>query len=380
VNPTANPDGDGAKKRRARGEGSYFQRGRIWWIKFFVGGRPVRESTESTKHSDAVKLLKKRLAEVSTGRFAPDADRVTAADLLAMLEADAAAKGNRSRPKLGHICEAFDVTVTKAADGAPTYAGGWRATALTTDRIRSYEADRLKAGAARATVNQELAALRRAFNLAVEAGRLATKPVIKTPDPKNARKGFFEPADLALMLTHLPEYLHPVVRFAYLTGWRIRSEVLPLRWTQVDFQAGTVRLEQNTTKSGEGRTFPFGVLPDLKAVLDEQRARTSALVSATGEAIPWVFHRHGAPLTSHDLYDAWKAARKAAGLAESIPHDFRRTAVRNLERAGVSRSVAMKLTGHKTENVYRRYAIVAEADLREGVEKLAKLGTLQSTG
>jgi hypothetical protein len=63
----------------------------------------------------------------------------------------------------------------------------------------------------------------------------------------------------------------------------------------------------------------------------------------------------------------------AIGLPTRIMHDFRRTAVRNLERAGVPRSVAMKLTGHKTESVYRRYAIVNEADLREGVTKLAKL-------
>jgi integrase len=63
-----------------------------------------------------------------------------------------------------------------------------------------------------------------------------------------------------------------------------------------------------------------------------------------------------------------------------MPHDFRRTAVRNLERAGVSRSVAMKLTGHKTESASRRHAIVVEADLTEAARKLDTLaGTFSGT-
>jgi ABC transporter substrate binding protein len=80
-----------------------------------------------------------------------------------------------------------------------------------------------------------------------------------------------------------------------------------------------------------------------------------------------------------DFRRAWKAATTYLGLAGRILHDFRRTAVRNLERAGVSRSVAMKMTGHKTEAVYRRYAIVSEADLHEAARKLAaiELGKVQ---
>lgn len=88
-------------------------------------------------------------------------------------------------------------------------------------------------------------------------------------------------------------------------------------------------------------------------------------------SVTWVFHRDGEPIKSYNT--AWRAACRRAGYPGRLVHDCRRTAVRSLERAGVSRSVAMQLTGHKTEAVYRRYAIVAEADLRDGVAKLAAL-------
>ena len=84
-----------------------------------------------------------------------------------------------------------------------------------------------------------------------------------------------------------------------------------------------------------------------------------------------VFHRNGRPIK--DYRGSWKKSCEKAQVPGRIPHDFRRTAVRNLERAGVPRSVAMQLTGHKTESVYRRYAIVSESDLAEGVAKLAAL-------
>jgi integrase len=318
-----------------------------------------------------VNLLKQRLEAVSAGRYVPDAGKITVADLLTMLAADATAKGNRSRPKLGHLCQAFDVTVTKAADGATVYSGGWRAVAITTDRVRAYEADRLQAGAARATVNLELAALRRAFNLAVEAGRLMVKPIIKTPDPGNARKGFVTERQYQAVHDQLPEHLRGVWSFCYLTGWRGKSEVLPLRWAQVDWKARVIRLEDS--KNGEAREFPFGAYPPLTALLERQ------LASGEPVSSPWVFHQAGRAIP----YETWNDARKRATTAanvEAITHDLRRTAVRNLERAGVSRSVAMSLTGHKTEAVYRRYAIVDSTAQREGVAKLALSQVGHSTG
>jgi integrase len=215
-----------------------------------------------------------------------------------------------------------------------------------------------------------LAILRRAFRLAERAGK-AFCPPFPTITVNNTRSGFFEEDQFREVLKHLPEEIRPVVTFAYHTGWRIRSEVLPLQWRHVDLLTGTVRLEPGTTKNGEGRLFPFGSLPELKDILQAQRQRTSELQAKTDRLISWVFHRNGRSIK--DFRKAWEIACKSAGTLGMIPHDFRRTAVRNLERAGVSRSAAMKLTGHKTESVYRRYAILSEADLTEGVKKLAAL-------
>ncbi len=173
-----------------------------------------------------------------------------------------------------------------------------------------------------------------------------------------------------MVLGHLSDDIGALVEFLYLTGWRV-GEALPLTWAQVDFRAQVIRLEPGTTKNSEGRTFPFSTFPELAALLHRQREATKALERATERIIPWVFHREGEPIRYFKT--AWQNACKAAGVPGRLVHDLRRTAVRNLERAGVPRSVATKLTGHKTEAVYRRYAIVSEADLSEGVAKLARL-------
>jgi integrase len=146
---------------------------------------------------------------------------------------------------------------------------------------------------------------------------------------------------------------------------------LGLTWAAIDFEAGVIRLERARSKNGEGRSFPFRPLPALERLLDSQRESTRALERETKQVIPWVFHRDGRRIK--DMRGAWKSACRKAGVPGTWFHDLRRTAVRNLERSGVSRSVAMKLTGHKTEAVYRRYAIADSVALEEGVAKLANL-------
>ncbi len=351
-------------------------RGRLWWLRYRVSGREHEESSHSTSRREAEKLLARRQAELAVGQLtAPDAKRVTFPDLANMVRDDYRVRGRRSLPRLE-----FSLAHLEA------YFGACRALAITSDRITAYERERLDSGAARATVNQELAALRRAFNLAVTARRLplSAKPSISTPDPHNARTGFFEESDFRAVLGELPPSLRSPIQFGYWTGWRIQDEVLALTWAQVDFATGVVRLEPNSTKTDQGRSFPFSALPELATLLKRQREHTSTVERRLGIIVPSVFHRNGRPIRSY--VDAWRAACKRAAIVKRdgletvvrprllgrTPHDFRRTAARNLIRAGVPQHVVMQLCGWKMESMFRRYAIVDERDLRSAVELLAR--------
>jgi integrase len=136
----------------------------------------------------------------------------------------------------------------------------------------------------------------------------------------------------------------------------------------VDLEAGTIRLEPGTTKNEEGREIPFRALPELDHLIEVQRTYTDAVERDRKMIVTHVFHRSGDPIGC--IRGAWDAACRRAGQEGAWFHDLRRTAVRNLERAGVSRSVAMKITGHKTESVYRRYAITDRKSIEEGLEKV----------
>jgi integrase len=119
--------------------------------------------------------------------------------------------------------------------------------------------------------------------------------------------------------------------------------------------------------------FPFTA--ELRTILEEQRTHVHALERQLDRRVPWIFPApNGGPTKPYNA--EWRKAWKASKLPQ-IPHDFRRTAVRNLERAGVPRSAAMATVGHKTESMYRRYAIVEEGMLREAAERLTGFQTRQ---
>ena len=284
----------------------------IWWVSYWDRSqrREIRESSGSRSRQVALKLLAQREAEAAA-RAIPKADP-------------------RRRRAL-------------AADGSRRRARGPQHHGLTMRR-------RAVATLGARAIDEETAVGR-----ALAEWRTRVPPVGLLRE-RNIRTGFFEPGEFHAVVTHLPAALAPVAEFAYLTGWR-KGEVLGLTWAQVDFTAGMVRLEPGSTKNDDGRAFPFSALPALGALLTRQRDYTRTVERETGQIVRSVFHRQSQPIKY--FRRAWEAACIAAGFVRVDPttttprasklfHDFRRTAVRNLERAGVSRSVAMKLTGHKT--------------------------------
>jgi integrase len=336
-----------------------------WLVRVFLGrdgatGKPAFENrTVTGTKKDAADWAYKR--ERDRTRTGMESLRVAVGDLLDSLTED-----YRTNSKSVAWCELVVRVHLRP------FFGNMRALELTTGHVRRYIAGRQAKGAANATINRELALLRRAFYLASEdtPPRVQRVPKIPSLEENNVRKGFFEHDEFLKMRAALPDYLKPVITFAYYTGCR-RAEILSLQWRQVDLLERVVRLDPGTTKSGEGRMIP------LAGEVYDALAMQRALRDQEHPECPWVFfHGDGEPL--RDFRAAWESAAKAAGLADEagrptkLFHDLRRTGVRNLIRAGVPERVAMSISGHKTRSVFDRYNVVAESDLKDAARRLGE--------
>lgn len=184
---------------------------------------------------------------------------------------------------------------------------------------------------------------------------------------ENIRTGFLRDDQYTKLLSELPPELKPLFVTAYETGIRM-GELLAIRWGQVDFESGFIALETGETKNGEARTVPIlaGDMHDLLSAAKRER-------DASWPNSPWVFNREGAPIK--DFRRTWANACDRAEVPDLNFHDLRRTAVRNMRRAGVPQVVRMKISGHKTDSMERRYNIVDGDDISMAkalMEKRAK--------
>jgi adhesin HecA-like repeat protein len=347
--------------------GMIYKRGNIWWVKYYANGRAHRETSRSMSEKEARQLLRLREGDVARGvPHVPRTTRVRFEELADDVIRDYRVNGKRS-------IEDAERRINKHLK---PFFGTYRAAAVTTADVQRFTEQRQAAGASNGEINRELSLLRRAFNLGARARKVLHPPYVPLLKENNVRTGFFEREQFEAVRSHLPDDLRPLVHFAYITGWRVPSEVLKLQWRHVDFEAGSVRLDAGTTKNGEGRVFPL--THELRALLEAQRERTRHVEREQGVICPWVFHRSGRPVL--DFRNAWVRACEAAGCPGRIRHDFRRTAVRNLVRAAIPERVAMTMTGHKTRSVFERYNIVSPGDLRDAAQRLDNAaGTIAGT-
>ncbi len=333
-----------------RGDGCIYPRGNVLWIAYSFRGKMFRESAHTSDEKIARKVLRQRLKQVERPGFVgPKEDKWTIADMKARIDADYERKENRSLKTVEycfkHIEEAFQFR---------------RVVDIATPVVQKYTKKRLLAGAARASVNRELAYLRHGFKLMLKAGDISAIPaVVELLQGENVRKGFIAPAEFTGLLENIPDAdVKDLVAFLYNAEWR-SGEGKNLEWSEVDLKNNMIRLPAEKSKSKKPRNLP--IIGPLMEII-QRRVESRRL------DCPYVFHRRGKPIAS--FRKAFKSAATAAGIPGLVPHDMRRSAVRNFRRAGLSEHEGMKLSGHETDSIYRRYDIISDDDLTESMNRV----------
>ncbi|MBI4529203.1 MAG: site-specific integrase [Deltaproteobacteria bacterium] len=338
-------------KDRPRGMGGVYLRGKIYWIRYSRNGHEIRETAETTDERKAWKHLNKRIEEAKRPEFVgPTEKKLGLDDLELKILADYERNEKRSAE-----------TVSGCLQHVKDYFNYDRLIDITPSRIEAYQQHRLAEGAARATVNREMAYLRRGYNLLFKAHEISYRPEIQMLQGEKIREGFINKAEFEAVAEHLEKLDaddHDIVRFLYNSAWR-SGEAKKLEWSKVDLDNWIIRLTRKNEKTKHPRTLPL--IGELREVIERRLAKRRP-------DCPYVFHRNGRPIK--DFRKAFKAACKAAGLMGLVPHDMRRSAIRNFRKSGISEIEGMKFSGHKTNAVYKRYDIVDEEDLRKSMEKV----------
>ena len=184
-----------------------------WWIKYHENGMIFRESSGSEKRDEAERLLKRRLGEIVTGKFVGfGPERILVAELFGDVVADYQENENSTLADLKR----------RLKDHLIPFFGQIRAADFTTHHTKRYVAQRRAAGAQNATINRELAVVRRAFRLAAKCDppRVGRVPNIQLLKENNVRTGFLEYAQYVVLRNELPPFLRPLFTVAYHVGGR----------------------------------------------------------------------------------------------------------------------------------------------------------------
>ena len=341
---------------------------RYYYILYYDKGKLVRESSESESKMVAEKLLQRRMGEAGLG-IAP-AQQVANVKYENVRDALLAEYKNRGK---GSIYKRRDGTeMISGLTHLDAFFKKMPVTYITPDVLRKYIKERRESGAADATIRRNLTMLRSMLNLARKEGRLRLVDVPHFPMPQDSkpRQGFVTPAVFAKLRDALPANLRPLVVFMYFTGCRLGA-AKKLKWEMVSEDCSEVEMPGSITKSGEPLNLPLvgEGLEEIAKTLKTLPRNDGSVFDVTNLRVGWnkACHSLGLGVYEKRLYK---------GLTI---HDLRRSASRNLIRAGVSRGVAMQITGHKTEAIFERYNITDAADVRDALVKVGQYAKLSGS-
>jgi integrase len=373
------------------GDGRIFLRGSTYWLQYSERGKQIRVTAETDDPKKAEKELKKRTGAILNG-IHRDTRKVRYESLRESYYADYEINGRKSLRRDGEGKPHLDKVAR-----LDSFFTGYRADEIDTELIRKFIVDQQAKGLSNGSVNRSLSALRRMFNIAVQDGTLRHKPHFPMLAEAAPRQGFLEREQYETLGDCLPDYLRLPLGIAYFTAMRL-GEVLQLKWKQVDFLAGEIRLLAGETKNNEGRVVP--IIPALRSLLKEQFAkrqpdcpyvcfrldakghavkinsfakawRTACVKAGFGEMVP-VVDAEGAATLTKQRTDRPRSKPKVKMVYEgTIFHDLRRSGARNLVNAGVPEKIAMEIGGWKTRSVFDRYNIVNEKNIADAGKKLA---------
>jgi integrase len=331
----------------------YKQKGsKYWWYSFVFNGRHIQASSKVTNKKEAQTIEAARRTQLAKELVGivekPKAKPRSVSDLLDALKADYELRGK------GTVTNLSLFRVVKGEFGKSM------ADRLTDEDVTGYIERKRKEKLADSTIANRLQILVQAFKHAK-----LTAPLIPTLSCDNVRSGFLTPAEFEVLRGYLTDDLQDFALFGYLTGWR-KGAIQKLEWS--DVREGKVYLRAKHSKNGRPYFVPIN--DDLKKLLGRREAaRTVEGEGSSVSLCSLVFHRHGLPVKDFDK--SWRTACTKAGCQGLLFHDLRRSAARNLRRSGVAESVAMRITGHETNSMFRRYSIVDEQDLTEAMEKVS---------
>lgn len=336
--------------------GHLYLRGEVWWAKFYLPGRkePIYESTKCRK--DNKRGAKKFLADRESSRNPAQSGRLLFKELLVDYLRDLA---DNNRKAIKDVTDRLGKHVFPALGHIP-------AASITVAVLNHYINSRKRAKAANGTINRELAFIHRALVLGAYAGKIQNVPMIRRLKESPPRTDHYTQDEQATLLSHLPQHVQAIVRFAPMTGWR-KSEILRLQWENVDFERNEIRLLPGTSKNDAPRVVIM--TPEMRELLLDQKRKAEA---SPRPDCPWVFHRNGLQVKS--IRTAWEKGRLEAKMNGKTFHGFRRTASMVFDRAGISDRVSMAIMGHKTRAMFDRYRQVPRQDLEEAAQKLEEKG------